>query len=142
MIVGIFLSILVCFQAPGASQDVRAGDVNHLKSIRARGSAIEIEVQSSREFPVGGQIPVLLVGTKEFAKSRHPEDGSLNTLIFTLEADEFEQLPDGEAVTVGFGRGKAGGDVPSVAPLAGRSGMPETNTRWKFGTLNKSLLIR
>ena len=142
MVFGVFLSILVCVQAPGASQDVRSGDVNQLKSIRARGPAIEIEVQSSTEFPVGGQIPVLLVGSKEFAKSRHPEDGSLNTLIFILETDQFEQLADGEAVTLGFGRRHAGGDLTSVTPMAGQSGMPESGRHWKFGTLNKSLLVR
>ena len=142
MIIAVLVSILVCLQAPAAEQNMGARDVNVVKSIRARGPAIEIELHSSREFPVGGQVLVLTVGKKEFAKSRHPADGSLNTLIFTLDADEFEQLPDGETMTVGIGRRKGGDDATARTPVPARSSGPETGRRWKFGTLDKSLLYR
>jgi hypothetical protein len=89
-----------------------------IKSIKTVRSAVELQLTSSRSFGVRNALVVLRIGTQKFTKSRSPEDGSLNTLIFTLTADEFARTAPGDRVTVQYG------DEPG----------------WDFGTLDKRLL--
>ena len=140
MTIGVLVSLLICLPAPALTQVMTGTEVNVVKSIRASGSAIEIEVQSSTEFPVRGEVLVLAIGKKEFSRSNPSPDGSLNTLIFVLDAEEFEKLPDGEPITVGFGRQKSGDDLTSMK--AARTPKADKGPRWKFGTLNKSTISR
>jgi len=98
-------------------------EMNTIKGIKTVQSGIEIELNSTKPFPVRSQITVLRIGGKEFTNSRYPEDGSLNTLIFTLTFDEFEQTATGDQVTVQYGHG-------------------ELVDRWDFGSLDKSWLDR
>ena len=93
-------------------------EVNVIKSIKTVRSEVEIQLTSSRAFGVRNALVVLRIGTQEFTNSRSPEDGSLNTLIFTLTSDEFARLAPGDRVTVQYG------DEPG----------------WDFGTLDKRLL--
>jgi hypothetical protein len=97
--------------AAGAARASAAGDVNRIVAIRrlARSAqlddarpAVELEVTSSRPFPVGGALPELRVGTGRYTLSRFA-DATSERLIFTLTADEFDALADGAdvAVTVG-----------------------------------------
>jgi hypothetical protein len=97
--------------------------VNTISGIRTVESGVEIELHSSRPFPVRNQITVLRIGDKEFTTSRYPKGGNLDTLIFKLTSDEFGQLADGEPVRVQYGRGVRA-------------------DYWYFGTLNKRLLVR
>lgn len=97
---------------------------------------IEIELHSSREFPILNQVVVLRVGTRDFFKSRTPEDGSLHTLIFSVPADVFDDLPDGAGLTVRFGKGE-----PDTGQDVAR-GQAGSRLRWDFGPLDKSLLRR
>jgi hypothetical protein len=97
--------------------------VNTISGIRAVESGVEIELHSSRPFPVRNQITVLRIGDKEFTKSRYPKDGNLDTLIFKLTSDEFGQLANGDPVRVQYGRGV-------------------TADYWDFGTLDKRRLAR
>ena len=82
----------------------------------ARAPAVEIEVASSRSFPVGGALPKLVVGDKTFALSHYPS-GATDRLVFTLDAGEFEAIEQGAEVGV-----RIGGARP-----------------WHFGPLDKSL---
>jgi hypothetical protein len=88
-----------------------ANDANRIVAIRrlarsaqldAARPAVELEVASSRPFPVGGALPELRVGTDRYTLSRFA-DATSERLIFTLTAEEFDALPDGAdvAVTVG-----------------------------------------
>jgi hypothetical protein len=97
--------------------------VNTISGIRTVESGVEIELHSSRPFPMRNQITVLRIGDKEFTKSRYPKDGNLDTLIFKLTPDEFGQLANGDPVRVQYGRGVKA-------------------DYWDFGTLNKRLLVR
>lgn len=127
---GVFLSCLLAFSAVASAQVISTGNV--VKSIRAvessavagSGPEVEIEVYSPTEFPVRDQVVILRIGRKDVLKSRTPADGSLNTLIFSVPASEFEQIADGESMTVQYGR--------NASP----------RQRWNFGKLNKSLLVR
>lgn len=114
---GVLLSCLVSVPAFAAEKDV-----NVVKSMRAVDSEVEIEVHSSREFPVRDQVVILRIGKREFSKSRPPDDGSLHTLIFHVPADEFAQLADGDPMTVQYGR------------------HDDARDRWDFGPLSKAQL--
>jgi hypothetical protein len=78
--------------------------INTIDSIRTVQSHVEIQLTSSRAFPVRNEIAVLKIGREEVTLSRYPEDGSTNTLIFTLTAAEFDHLQSGDEVTVQYGR--------------------------------------
>lgn len=85
----------------------QAGDKHTIKSIKTVKDGIDIEVHSTRVFPVRNELVVLRVDKKEFTKSRSPQDGNLNTLIFTLTSSEFErETATGDDVFVQFGRGE------------------------------------
>ena len=128
---GVLLFCLVSFSA-----FVTAQDVNVVKSIRtvvaAAGSTsaptIEVELNSSREFPIRDEVVILRIGTRDIFRSRTPSDGSLNTLIFMLTADEFAQIADGADMSVRYGKDLRGGRAAV------------RNPRWNFGKLNKALL--
>jgi hypothetical protein len=113
-----------------------AQDVNTVKSMRAVGSTVEIELESTKQFEIRDDLIVLKIGNKEFSRSKSPKDGSLNRLIFMIPASAFEQLADGEAMTVSFRSDNVSDDVSATGGT--RRGGP----RWDFGKLNKSLLQR
>ena len=113
-----------------------AQDVNTVKSMRAVGSNVEIELESSKQFEIRNDLIVLKIGNKEFSRSKSPKDGSLNRLIFIIPASAFEELADGDAMTVSFRSDNASGDVSATG--GSRRGGP----RWDFGKLNKSLVQR
>jgi hypothetical protein len=133
---GLLLSCLLLLAPALAAAQTRKPDVNTVKSVRAVDSIVEIEVHSSREFPVRDDVIGLRIGEKDFLRSRSPENGDLHTLIFMIPAAEFAALPDGASLTVGFGRGRA--ELPEQAAEAAR----EAGRRWEFGKLDKSQLGR
>lgn len=98
---------------------LNAGDVNLVKKTRTVTSGVEIEINSTRAFPVRNEIVILRIGAEEFTKSRYPEDGDLKTLIFTLTADEYARTNTGDKVTVYYGRD------------------PSTENKWDFGVIDK-----
>jgi hypothetical protein len=102
-----------------------AEDVNHVDSIQAVGSNVEITLSSSRKFPARAMRPVLAIGSQRFELSRYPDDGQMGTLIFILTASEFQALTDGSAMSVDYGDGAEPGSPWGP---------------WSFGALDKSLL--
>jgi hypothetical protein len=100
-------------------------DVNQVKSIRQVSfggtSAVEIELKSNREFLPKGMLLVLRIGEREFAVSRYPQSGETTTATFTLTAEEFAQIQDGDPIIVQYGSG------------SNRPG-------WRFGKINKGQL--
>src|SRR5688572_24803371 len=109
-----------------------AQDVNTVKSVRAVGSNVEIELESSKQFEMRNDITILRIGKKEFLLSKTPQNGSLNRIIFILPAKEFAQLTDGEAMTVLYKSDTATGEVSATGRRA-------AGPRWDFGKLDKSL---
>jgi hypothetical protein len=116
-----------------ARAQVPRPDVNSVESVRSVGRSVEIELHSSREFPVRDEVVVLRIGKKEFSRSRPPEDGSLNTLIFILPVAEFDALPDGAPLTVKYGRQREEEGGMSADSAA------DHGPRWDFGKLNKAM---
>jgi hypothetical protein len=129
---GVALSSLFALSTVAAQQpdDKR---VNTVRSIRAVGAEVEIELHSTVEFPVRDEVVILRIGNRDITKSRPPADGSLNTLIFSLGTAEFDRLPDGGPMTVRYGKAlPAPGPAPQAADPA----------QWNFGLLNKGRLVR
>jgi hypothetical protein len=103
-------------------------DVNQIKSIRSvqsatLGNAVEIELSSNREFLPQGEMLVLRIGSQEFNLSRYPTTGETNALVFTLTAEEFARISQGDPVHVQYGNG------------------PNYNG-WNFGKVDKTMLGR
>jgi hypothetical protein len=65
-------------------------------------SAVEIEVTSSRPFPIGGALPTLVIGDQQFTLSRF-RSGKTDRLIFTIPAAEFGSVRTGAPVSVVVG---------------------------------------
>ncbi len=99
-------------------ENLRGG--NAIQSIRTVQGTVEIELTSATEFPVRDELVRLRIGAQEFTRSRPPRDGRLNALIFTLTAEQFDKLADGDEVIVQYGRDGA-------------------SQRWRFGKLDKRL---
>jgi len=114
----------------GQSED-RASDrteVNEIASIRIigaavngglsgrRGAAVEIEVVSTRPFPVADALPELRIGKKTFTLSRF-SSGATDRLIFTTEASQFREMAEG---------------APVILRIGGRR-------PWTFGPLRKGM---
>lgn len=132
-----------------ASQGLTASDLT--VSVRRLGSLVEIEVSAKQPFPDRAMPPILVVGNQAFGRSRNPANGRLDTLIFTLEALEFDGLPEGAEVSLGYLRPKArlveGGAAASgaaAARMAGRVPGAQVRadqvepSRRSLGRLNKS----
>ena len=83
---------------------------------KAPAPSMEIEVASTRLFPVSDALPTLVVGDKTFKQSCYPS-GSTDRLVFILDASDFAAIEQGTAVSV-----RIGGASP-----------------WDFGKLDKSL---
>jgi hypothetical protein len=110
------------------ARDEAPSEVNEIVSIRqttgltatasemTRVPTVEVEVASTRPFPVGGALATLVVSEKTFLLSRFPS-GRTDRLIFTLEANDFDAIGQGAEVSVFIGGARP----------------------WKFGPLDKSL---
>ncbi len=123
---GVVFAAVWLLSRPAGSQ--ATGDVNVIRSIRLLPAAqrgapreVAVELHSSRPFPARARLPVLRIGAREYPRSRYPDDGSMNTLIFMLPETGFRAAITGEPVVVDYG-GRAAGD------------------RWDFGKLDTSLL--
>jgi len=77
--------------------------------------AVEIQLASTRPFPVGGALPILSIGGQDFAMSRYAT-GATDQLVFVLDEPAFDALPDQSPVTVRIGAAR----------------------QWEFGHLNKA----
>lgn len=126
-------AIAICLLISGLLAAAQAPAVNTIKRIQTVDGVVEIEVHSTRDFPIRDQVVVLRVGDKEFLRSKTPENGSLNTLIFMLTPAQFDALTDGAAMTVKYGRDRDG-EGPQVEVAQTARGL-----RWDFGKLNKAL---
>ncbi len=78
-------------------------ELNKVVGIRVVGEEVEVEVFSLREFPHRALFPILCIGDQAFERSRGPDDGSLNTLIFSILVEEFAQTRTGDPLTVQYG---------------------------------------
>jgi len=96
----------------GAVQLTHPNDVNTISYIHripgpnvfGNNPAVEIAVTSNREFPVRDAMAVLQIGTQQLEISRYPDSGDEHTLIFTMTADQFAQLANGDQVRLQYGQ--------------------------------------
>jgi hypothetical protein len=69
----------------------------------AAAARVEIEVESTRRFPVSDALPELRVGGERFRLSRFTGQSSGGRLAFTLPAAAFAALPEGATASVVIG---------------------------------------
>jgi len=113
------LSCMVLLSA--ASAFAQAGQSNMIASLRAlSGESYELLVNSAEPF-LRSDLPVLRIGDQEITISRAPDDGSSDSRIFILTAEEFRKAKSGDKVSFQWGRG-------------------EGRTKLDFGTLDKAKL--
>ena len=138
------LLVVMVFAAAAAAQDESeeasdgAGAVNELRRIETKGVEVEIEIRSSKPFPVRALPPVLRIGDLDFTASRNPDNGRLDTLIFFVPAEDFAAIdPQKVAMRVFYATSIEGEVTPSGRPRAiAEPGGPT----WDFGELRKELL--
>lgn len=63
---------------------------------------VEVELTSSRRFPITDALPTLSIGGKTFQLSRF-KPGSINRIIFSLSEAEYQALPNGANTTLQIG---------------------------------------
>ena len=98
-----------------------AQHVNVIKTIQRTQAGIEIELTSPTPFPVRNEVVLLRIDNQAFTTSRHPEDGNLHTLIFTVPPEQLARAA-GARVVVQYGHNES--------------------VQWDFGPLDRALLDR
>lgn len=110
----IACSLLIgCMSPTDADTEMRGQELNRVSekpsevhevraSVRRSGDIVEVEVLADQPFRFGAMPAVLVVGDRTFSRSRHPPDGRLDTLIFMIDAAEFDALEDGAEASVGY----------------------------------------
>jgi hypothetical protein len=111
---------------PIDSSATTTNDNNSVKSLRAvtfanGQSGVEINLASNREFLPAGEMLILRIGNTEFSTSRYNSSGETSTVIFTLTAEEFANVSQGDQMVVQYGSGAG------AAP-------------WNFGHIDKKML--
>ncbi len=98
------------------------GKLNAVAGLKAvnGGESYEVTGNSSQPF-LRSDLPVLKIGTQEITISRAPEDGSSESRIFIVNAEEFRKMKSGDKVVFQWGRG-------------------EGKEQLNFGTLDKTKL--
>lgn len=119
-----FLALMLGASPSSDSTSEEESPTNTIRAIRVVARGVEIEVHSTRPFPIRALPAILRVGDQEFIRSRYPKGGGLDTLVFLLSREEFDALASGDPVAVQYGKGR----------------VANPRTRWDFGSLDKSLL--
>ena len=77
-------------------------DSNRIASIREAGGRVEIELTSSRTFPIGDALPTLAIGDRSFHLSRFAV-GKADRIFFRISPADYAAVPDGAEVTLRIG---------------------------------------
>ena len=114
---------------------------------------IELTVRNTDNFTVGALPYVLKIGDARFSRSRSPSDGALDTLIFLIPRDTFNQINEGDLVALGYG-GIDDSLVAQASRTSQSSNRTSTNTQlqkqdqglhskrqWSMGRFNKKTLL-
>ena len=112
-------AVLVLAVGSALAQGKQPNAVAGLKAVNG-GESYEVTVNSSQPF-LRSDLPVLKIGTQEITISRAPEDGSSESRIFIVNAEEFRKMKSGDKVVFQWGRG-------------------EGKEQLNFGTLDKTKL--
>jgi hypothetical protein len=106
-------------QAVSVRKDARAPQ-SEAVLVRPVGDSYEIEVRSPKGFPARAFDPVLRIGEQEFRSYRESETVGVYGVVYTVSATDFQALPEGGSVSVGYG--------------------PSPHAATNYGNLNKGAL--
>jgi len=85
------------------SETNRIVAIRRVASVAGRAvPGVEIELSSTRAFPIGDALPTLTIGGRSFTLSRFGS-GKADSLVFMLEAGEYAVLKDGADVMLEIG---------------------------------------
>jgi hypothetical protein len=85
------------------SETNRIVAIRRVTSVAGKAAAgVEIELTSTRAFPIGDALPTLTIGDRSFTLSRFGS-GKADSLVFMLEAADYAALKDGADVTLEIG---------------------------------------
>lgn len=120
------------------SQAIAQPSISVLRDI---GNRVEITVTNPDEFYVGAMPYVLKIGEGRFTNSRHPADGDLHTLIFSIALQDFNQLTSGDSINLGYGNVEVVQAASNKTIARSAAAEPDNAKRqWSLGTLDKQLL--
>jgi hypothetical protein len=92
-------------------------------SVRRNADTVEVELRSDRPFEFGAMPAVLVIGDMAFGRSHFAADGNLRTIVFVLEAKDYDALSSDAPVS--FGYLDSGAAFDSSAIGARGAGMPK-----------------
>lgn len=118
----VIVTVLVTLRFISLANEGNAITIRRVTSAKALSGkpGIEVEVSSHRPFPPLNAELVLQIGKQTFNIMEY-KDGSLNTIIFTLTADEFDSLRNESAIYVRY--------------------EPDSQGHWDFGYLEKKGIV-
>lgn len=122
---------LVPGRSPARCPSNTGNESNRMVRVATEGEIVEIELSSTVPFPTRALRPVLRIGSQEFLLSRNPDDGRLDTLIFTVPAVDFPSLNAGDDVVLYHGQ---------VPPTGMSPGETDGWSVWVFPPFDPSLL--
>ncbi len=118
-------------RSPAICPSNTGSEPNRMVRVATVGEIVEIELSSTVPFPTRALRPVLRIGSQEFLLSRNPDDGRLDTLIFTVPAVDFPSLNAGDDVVLYHGQ---------VPPAGMSPGETDGWSVWAFPPFDPSLL--
>jgi hypothetical protein len=77
-------------------------DDNHIAAVRQVSAGVEIELASSRAFPITDALPVLTIGDRQYRLSRFVP-GANNRIVFLLKSAEYAGISAGAKVSLRIG---------------------------------------
>lgn len=87
---------------PSPQRSVEAARCTIGRIVATASGQLDVELRGM-EFPVQNELPSLRIGPVTSHKSRHPEDGDTQHLLFTFESAELATVPDGAEVQLRYG---------------------------------------
>ena len=79
------------------------GEASVLARSASTAATVEIQIIADRPLPVTDALPIMTIGEHRIRRSRFVAGSGTEQLVFTLDAQEFAELPDGAPVEVRVG---------------------------------------
>lgn len=128
------LAVMLCFPVHLPAQVKQNME---MASAARVGDRVELTLTSQKPFFVGGNRYILYIGDKEFYLNKQSARNGRGTLTFLIPADDFNDLNDGGAVYLTYGKVFRNDDAQD------REGMSKLSPMcWSLGKLNKSMLTK
>lgn len=120
------------------NDDVDPEAVNVVRQLRSGDDGYEIELWSREPFPVRAMPTVLRVGVIDSSISSYGDAGSLQTITFHIDAEDFDFMRTGDPILIHHGF--VSEELERNPDLAADAVIADGWELWTFGRLDKSQL--